>query len=61
MRTTTKISVTSEQWRTLTTDPCLWVKTSSDGRVYGLAIAYVDDLIAVDEERVQMDTPLWRE
>ena len=43
--------MTSQAWRTLTTEPCLWVKTTSDGRVYGLAIAYVDDfLIVVYEE-----------
>ena len=43
--------MTSQGCRTLTTEPCFWVKTSSDGRVHDLAIAYVDDvLIAADEE-----------
>ena len=43
--------MTSQGWRTLSTEPCFWVNTSSDGRVYALAVAYVDDfLIAVDEE-----------
>ena len=31
------------QWRTLTTEPCFWVMTSTKGQIEGLAVAYVDD------------------
>ena len=38
-------------WRTLTTEPCLWVKTSMEGQIESLAAAYVGDfMIAVKEE-----------
>ena len=38
-------------WRTLTTEPCLWEKTSTAGQIESLAVAYVDDfMIAVHEE-----------
>ena len=38
-------------WRTLTTEPCFWVKTSSEGQIESLAVAYVDVvIIAVHEE-----------
>ena len=38
-------------WRTLTTEPCFWEKTSSEGQIESLAVAYVDDfMIAVHEE-----------
>ena len=40
---------TSQGWRTLTTETCFWVQSSSPGRVYGLETTYVDDfLIVVD-------------
>ena len=39
------------KWRTLTTEPCFWVMTSVTGRIEGLAVAYVDDLmVAIHEE-----------
>ena len=39
------------KWRTLTTEPCFWVKTSAGGQIEALAVAYVDDsMIAVHEE-----------
>ena len=38
-------------WRTLTTEPFFWVKTSTEGQIESLAVAYVDDfMIAVHEE-----------
>ena len=38
-------------WRTLTTEPCFWIKTSTEGQIESLAVAYVDDfMIAVNEE-----------
>ena len=38
-------------WRTLTTEPCFCVKTSTEGQIESLAVAYVDDfMIAVNEE-----------
>ena len=38
-------------WRTLTTEPCFWVKTSMEGQIESLAVASVDDfMIAVNEE-----------
>ena len=37
-------------WRTLTTEPCFWVKTSMEGQIESLAVAYVDDfMIAINE------------
>ena len=48
---TVEKETTSQRWGTLTTEPCFEVKTSSEGRVHGLAIAYVDDFMtACDEE-----------
>ena len=38
-------------WRTLTTEPRIWVMTSAKGQIEGLAVAYVDDfMVAVHEE-----------
>ena len=43
--------MTRQRWRTFATEPCFSVKASSDGRVHGVAIAYVDDFVpVVDEE-----------
>ena len=39
------------KWRTLTTEPCFWVKTSTEGQIAAMAVTYVDDfMIAVHEE-----------
>ena len=48
-----RVETTMKQlkWRTLTAEPCFWVKTSADGQIEALAVAYVDDFMnAVHEE-----------
>ena len=48
-------------WRTLTTEPCFWVKTSTEGEIESLAVAYVDDfMIGVNEESPHQPETLHR-
>ena len=48
-------------WRTLTTEPCFWVKTSMEGQIESPAVAYVDDfMIAINEESQHQPEALHR-
>ena len=33
------------KWRTLTTEPCFWVMTSTESQIEALAVAYVEDFV----------------